>query len=181
MRIRRILCAAAVILMLASGLQAFGFSAGYQYAVDEEYFSAYLMFFDILGPLGVYGNFYGFGVTRHSDYLEPWPDDELMFTRDRDYWAAQSAGATFRLFEGVYLYAGYCNGRYVSMHESTWFDPTCTLSYDGFYTTQERRYYRRPGVDAGVSIVPLTCLGMLVGYNSSLNAVVIGLNTSLYF
>ena len=181
MHIRRTACAVAVLLTLASGLRAFGFSTGYQYAVDEEYFSAYMMFFDIAGPVGVYGNFYGFGVTRYPDYREAWPDDELVFTTDRNYWAAQSAGLTLRLVEGIYLYGGYCNGRYVSMHESTWFDPTYTLSHDGFYTTQERSCYRKPGIDAGLSIVPLTYLGMLIGYNTSLNAVVIGLNTSLYF
>ncbi|MDZ7796236.1 MAG: hypothetical protein U5N56_03955 [Candidatus Marinimicrobia bacterium] len=181
MHIRRFLCAVAFLLTPLSGLQALGLSTGYQYAIDEEYFSAYLMIFDMAGPVGIYGNFYGFGATRYPDYPEPRPGDERMFTMDRDYWMAQSAGLTLRLYDGIYLYTGYCNGRYVSVHESTRFDPTYTLSYDGFYTTQERSYKRKPGIDAGLSIIPLSFLGMQVGYNTSLNAVVIGLNTSLHF
>ncbi len=173
-----ILCVAVISAIPARGQ---GFALGYQYAFSGEYYSGYFMLFDLLGPVGTYANFYGIGVYDGADYLEPWPDDELAFTTDRDYWAAQSFGATFRVIPGIYLYAGYCNGNYIEVHESMWFDETYTWSYDGFYSTQEWTYESNPGFDIGVNIVALSYFGVVLGYNSSMNTMVIGFNTSLYF
>lgn len=50
-----------------------------------------------------------------------------------------SGDITLRLFPGRYLYGGYCNGRQITIREFTGYDPTHTLSDDGYYTTQERR------------------------------------------
>ncbi|MDD5710206.1 MAG: hypothetical protein PHC77_06735 [Candidatus Marinimicrobia bacterium] len=156
-------------------------TTGYQFALFREYLSGYAMLLDLYGPLGFYGNFYGIGSTRYPDYLEVWPGDELAFSIDYQYWGALSGGITLRLFPGLYLYGGYCNGRQISIREYTWYDPTYTLSYDGFYSTQERSVQHHPGADFGLQILPLSHLGIVLGYNTSLNALVIGINTGIVF
>ncbi|MCK4812592.1 MAG: hypothetical protein KAT14_01495 [Candidatus Marinimicrobia bacterium] len=168
-------------VLAVAPMQGQALAIGYQYALVEEYISGYVMLFDVLGPVGVYSNFYGIGVTDYPDYESPWPGDELMFTIDKQYWAAQSVGATLSLFPGVYLYAGYCNGYHINVQENTWFDETYILSWDGFYTTQEQISHVKPGFDVGVNIFPITYMGMVIGYNSSLNSLVLGLNTTIYF
>lgn len=181
MKIRILALILCIAVLFAIPAQGQGFALGYQYAFSGEYYSGYSMFFDLVGPVGVYANFYGIGVYNYADYNEPWPGDELVFTFDRDYWAAQSFGVTFRVFHGLYMYAGYCNGNYISVHESTWFDETYILSYDGFYTTQEWTYDSNPGFDIGFNIVAIPYFGVVLGYNSSMNSMVVGFNTSLYF
>ena len=181
MKIRAIALILCIVLLFAVPAQGQGFALGYQYAFSGEYYSGYLMLFDIIGPIGTYANFYGIGVHDYADYADPWPGDELAFTIDRDYWAAQSFGATFRIFPGFYMYAGYCNGNYISVYESTWYDETHILSYDGFYTTQEWTDNNKPGIDIGINIVALSYFGVVLGYNSSMNTMVVGFNTSLYF
>jgi len=173
-----IICMAIVLAVPARGQ---GFSLGYQYAFSGEEYSGYFMVYDIVGPLGAYVNFYGLGVTDHPMFDEPWPGDPLEFTIDRDYWAAQSVGLTFRIFPGFYVYGGYCNGKYVSVTESYWFDDTYTFSNDGFYTTMEGVRHSNPGFDMGLSISPFSYFGFNLGYNFSLEAIVVGFNTGFYF
>jgi hypothetical protein len=170
-----------VLILIANPVQGQGFALGYQYAFSGEYYSGYAMTYDLIGPIGVYMNFYGLGVYDYADYDDPWPGDELQFVLDKDYWAAQSFGITLRLLPGFYAYGGYCNGKYISVKESTWYDETYILSYDGFYTTQEWTRNNRPGLDVGLCISPFTYFGFIVGYNFSLNAPVVGFNTSFYF
>lgn len=172
------LCLVFVLAVPASGQ---GFSVGYQYAFSGEYYSGYAMSFDLIGPVGVYMNFFGLGVMDGGDYNTPWPGDELQFEIDKDYWAAQSFGLTLRILPGFYVYGGYCNGRYISVTEYYWFDDTYTLSYDGFYTTVEGSRHLKPGFDVGVSISPFSYVGFNLGYNFSLEAVVVGFNTGFYF
>ena len=181
MKIRTLAPVLCIALMFAAPVQGQGFAMGYQYAFSGEYYSGYVMTFDLLGPLGIYGNFYGIGVYDYADYDEPWPGDEFQFTIDKDYWASQSIGATLRIFPGLYLYAGYCNGNYISVSEHYWFDETYILSYDGYYTTQEWEYHHDPGLDIGVSISPFSYIGFILGYNFPMDAPVVGFNTSFFF
>ncbi|MBW6458585.1 MAG: hypothetical protein K0B52_05410 [FCB group bacterium] len=97
-----ILCFAVIVFPLQAQPVVFG----YQYDLDKEYFSGYMMVAGLLGPLGVYGNFYGVGVTRSPDYASPWPGDELVYTYERSYWVAPGIGLNFSLFPRVLLYAG---------------------------------------------------------------------------
>ena len=168
-------------LLLSDPAQGIGFSAGYQYAFSGEEYSGYFMTYDVIGPVGAYMNFYGLGVMKYGMYEEPWPGDPLEFTIEKDFWAAQSFGLTVRILPGFYLYGGYCNGKYISTTEYFWFDETYTLSYDGFYTTLEGSRQSSPGLDVGLSISPFNYFGFNLGYNFSLDAVVIGFNTGFYF
>jgi len=181
MKIRMLAFILSIILFFATPARGIGFSMGYQYAFSGEEYSGYMMTYDVFGPVGAYVNFYGFGVTDFAMYEEPWPGDPLEFTIEKDFWAAQSFGLTFRILPGFYVYGGYCNGKYVSTTEYYWFDETYTLSYDGYYTTMEGTDESNPGLDVGLSISPFSYFGFNLGYNFSLEAVVIGFNTGFYF
>lgn len=167
--------------LTAAFLPAQVLTVGYQFALFREYVSGYSMIHEILGPLGVYGNFYGVGSTRYPDYNEAWPGDQLSFTLDYQYWGALSGGITLRLFKGLYLYGGYCNGKNVFVREYTWYDPTFTMSSDGYYTTQQRAVQKNPGADFGLQILPVSHMGIILGYNTSLKGPVVGVNTGLSF
>ena len=173
-----ILCMAIIFVIPAQGI---GFSVGFQYAFSGEEYSGYMMTYDIIGPIGAYVNFYGLGVTDRAMFEEPWPGDPLEFTIEKTYWAAQSIGLTLRILPGIYIYGGYCNGKYLSTTEYYWFDETYTFSHDGFYTTMEGERHNNPGFDMGLSISPFSYFGFNLGYNFSLDAAVIGFNTGFYF
>ena len=181
MKILKVTAMLCLTLFLSIPAQGMGFSAGYQYAFSGEEYSGYVMTYDVAGPIGFYVNFYGLGVTDYGMYEEPWPGDPLEFTIEKDYWAAQSFGLTLRILPGFYVYGGYCNGKYISTTEYYWYDETYTFSEDGFYTTMEGVRHQNPGFDMGLSISPFSYFGVNLGYNFSLDAMVLGFNTGFYF
>ncbi|MBW6458630.1 MAG: hypothetical protein K0B52_05635, partial [FCB group bacterium] len=71
--------------------------------------------------------------------------------------------------------------RYIDMLEKTWYDKTRILSPDGYYTTHVLIPGANPGIDAGICFLPLDYMGFLIGYNSSLNTIVLGMHTGIYF